>query len=93
MHNHLLGPESCICPICGSLMCLHRVPALKALDTIECFFRCDACDYVSGELLDIAAGSVCNIRRSSIGGPKGPDFIAQCEHKISNLMQGMRAEV
>jgi hypothetical protein len=74
-------------------MRLHRVPALKALDRIECYFRCDACDYISGELLDLAPNSVCDIPQAGIGGPTGPDLIAQCEHEISNLMQGLRAEV
>jgi hypothetical protein len=93
MYNHVLGPESCICPICTRLMRLHRVPALKALDTIEYYFRCDACDYISGALLDVTPHSVCDIPRVRIVGPDGPDLIAQCEHEISNLMQELRAGV
>jgi hypothetical protein len=44
------------------VMRLSRVPALRALDTLEFYLRCDACDYTSGELTGIAAGEfACDI--------------------------------
>jgi hypothetical protein len=40
--SHLHEPESCLCPVCKKVMRLSRVPTLKALDTIEFYFKCDA---------------------------------------------------
>ena len=91
MNGHLLGPESCICPICRGVMGLYRVPALKALDIIECYLRCDACDHVSDEPLDLTGDLVCDVSQANIGRTGGPDWIAQCEHELSRLMQRARA--
>jgi hypothetical protein len=92
MNGHLLGPESCICPICKGLMRLYRVPALRALDTIECYLRCDACDHISDELSDITANSVCDVSQPCVGrSGERADWITECERELSKLMQAYRS--
>ena len=62
VHN----PESCLCPRCERVMRLVPVPALRALDTSEFFFRCDECEYVSLPLNEISSPElVCDIDRRS----------------------------
>jgi hypothetical protein len=84
------GPESCICPTCKEMMRLHRVPALKSLDTAQFYFRCDTCDYVSPQVTDVSPDSMCDIRQE--GESRALDLVARCESEIAKLMgQGARS--
>ena len=89
------GPTSCLCPICNELMQLSRLPALKALDTIEFYLRCDDCDYTSAQLTEIISSElVCDIHREAHFRPTASDPIAWCEQGIAGLARasGERSE-
>jgi YARHG domain len=92
--SHLHEPESCICPMCKKVMRLSRVPALKALDTTEFYFRCDDCDYTSAQLTEISSEVVCDIHQEGDFRPSASDLIACCEREIAALVHasGARSE-
>jgi hypothetical protein len=92
--SHLHEPESCLCPICKKVMRLSRVPTLKALDTIEFYFKCDDCDYTSGQLTEISSELVCDIHQEADSRPTASELIARCEREIAALVResGARSE-
>src|ERR1700722_3040298 len=84
-NRHSRSPESCICPMCTKLMRLSRVPALKALDTTEFYFRCNDCDYTSVQLTAICSELVCDIHREADLTPTAADLVAWCKREIAGL--------
>jgi hypothetical protein len=79
--------------MCKSLMRLSRVPALKALDTTEYYFKCDDCDYTSAQLTEIISGNlVCEIHREADFRPTASD--QWCGREIAELLRaaGARSE-
>jgi hypothetical protein len=91
--SYLHEPESCICPTCKSLMRLSRVPALKALDATEFYFKCDDCDYTSAQLTEIISNKfVCEIHREADFRPAASDL--WCGREIAELVRaaGARSE-
>jgi hypothetical protein len=92
--SYLHEPESCICPMCKRVMRFSRVPALKALDTIEFYFRCDDCDYTSAQLTEISSELVCDIHQEADFRPTASNLVACCEREIAALVRasGARSE-
>src|ERR1700730_3462024 len=76
-------PESCICSKCKKVMRLSRVPALRALDTTDFYFRCDNCDYTSAQLTEISGELVCDIHQEADVGPRAFDLIACFDREIA----------
>ena len=70
-------PESCLCPRCGRVMQLSRVPALRSLETRELFLRCNGCEYISMELQEISSPElVCDIHNRA-SEPTASDLVDQ----------------
>jgi YARHG domain len=84
--SHLHEPESCICPLCKKVMRLSRVPALKALNTFDFYFRCDDCDYTSAQLTEISSELMCDIPQEADFTPTASDLVACCEREIAALV-------
>jgi hypothetical protein len=69
--------------MCTKVMRLSRVPALRALDTTDFYFRCDNCDYTSAQLTEISGELVCDIHQEADVGPRAFDLIACCDREIT----------
>ena len=92
--SHLHERKCCICPMCKKLMRLCRVPALKALDTFEFYFKCGDCDYTSAQLTEIISSELMSDIYQEAR-PTASDLIACCEREIAALVlaSGARSEV
>jgi hypothetical protein len=76
-------------------MRLTLVPALKALDATEFYFRCDYCDYTSAQVTEITSSElVCDTHQKADFAPKASDLIAWCDREIAGLVHasGGRSE-